>query len=205
MKCTFNDKCLLIIILITASSALLSIILISIYIDDNNANKNDNDIDNDNDKQICNLTDIPIKKYKPINDKSDIAILFDVSGSMELPLNLINVEINNRRIDEFNDILEKISTRNNQLKNEKIRILSIIFGGRYKAIYDFGNILNSTNNAFNFKLTSKNVRPNENTDNYCEKFKQVLSNNGKRKLYLDNYIYSNTGPSERYFVKWDII
>ena len=128
---------------------------------------------------------------------TDIGILFDVSGSMKEPFNSINNNEYNKKADELSNILNKISNRKNIRKNEKIRIFSILFGGTKELIYDFNNLLIISNSIFDYRLTSSTQKANKNVDGFCNKIKNLLSSNGKRDLYIDTYLYGNSGPSER--------
>ena len=146
---------------------------------------------------LCNLIDDENENnFKMKSDRSDIGILFDVSGSMMSPFNSINNNNYNKRLDELSNILDGIVQRKNKQKNEKIRIFSILFGGNKELIYDFGNLLNISNNIFK-NLTSTNQKPSEDFDGFCKKIKYVLSDNGRRPLYIDKYLYSNSGPTEK--------
>ena len=71
---------------------------------------------------------------------NDIGILFDVSGSMQTVFNSLSSKTYHTRADELTNILERICQRGNRLKNEQIRIFSLLFGGNEEKIYDFCNL-----------------------------------------------------------------
>ena len=93
--------------------------------------------------------------------KSDIGILFDVSGSMRSSFD--SLSYHNTRADEIINVLDRICTRGNRLKNEQIRIFSILFGGSNEPIYDFCNLLEISNKKFKSNLSSK---PNSKASKY---------------------------------------
>ena len=152
-------------------------------------------LNNNNKNQSCNLNDNQYK-WKIKHDRSDIGILFDVSGSMSSPFNSMNNNNYGKRLDELSNILERIVRRKNKQKNEKIRIFSILFGGYRELIYDFGNILNISNNVFE-PLYSENEKPSNYSHGFCKAIKDILSDYGKKALYIDKYLYSKSGPTER--------
>ena len=126
--------------------------------------------------------------------KWDIGLLVDISGSMSSPCNSLNSNNSYKKSDELINILEKICSRGNRLKNEQIRIFSILFGGKDVTIYDFCNLLKISNGKFRHILTSSaNSKPSY----YGEKLKEVLSDNGRKTLKLDKYLQCERGPSER--------
>ena len=131
------------------------------------------------------------------NFKTDIGILFDISKSMSEPWNSIKNNEFNKKSDELSNILDNIYNRENRKKNEKIRIFSILFGGTKESIYDFGNLLLISTKVFNYKLTSSNEKVNKNNPGFCQKIKKLLSDNEKKPLFIDNYLYGNSGPTER--------
>ena len=49
------------------------------------------------------------------------------------------------RTDEIINVIDRICARGNRLKNEQIRVFSIIFGGKNEPIYDFCNLLKISN------------------------------------------------------------
>lgn len=138
-----------------------------------------------------------IKIWKKKENQTDIGILFDVSGSMKESFDSINNNEYNKKADELSNILNKISNRKNMQKNEKIRIFSILFGGTKELIYDFNNLLIISNYIFDYRLTSSTQKTKKNVDGFCSKIKNLLSSNGNRDLYIDQYLYGNSGPSER--------
>lgn len=128
--------------------------------------------------------------------KSDIGILFDVSGSMESPFNSISNNNYNKRADELMNIIERICNRGNRLKNEQIRIFSALFGGRNELIYDFCNLLDISNKKFTHTLSSSPFSK-ASKYGYGKKLVDILSNYGNKTLYIDNYLYCDSGPTER--------
>ena len=86
--------------------------------------------------------------------KSDIGVLFDVSGSMQAPFNSFNFKYSSSKADELLDILKRFCARGNNSNNEKIRIFSLLFGGTKELIYDFGSIMEIANSKFNYVLKS---------------------------------------------------
>ena len=129
--------------------------------------------------------------------KTDIGILFDVSGSMKTPFNSISK--NNKhyiKVDELMNIIDTICKGGKNEKNEKIRIFSIIFGGKNHLIYDFCNLMDISNNTFSYTLTtSDNEKALNNKNGYGEKIKELLSVFGT--VYIDRYLYGKEGPTER--------
>ena len=127
---------------------------------------------------------------------NDIGILFDVSGSMQTVFNSLSSKTYHTRADELTNILERICQRGNRLKNEQIRIFSLLFGGNEEKIYDFCNLLNISNNKFKKKLiSSKNQKALK--EGFGGKLQFILSERNNESLYLDNYLYCEKGPSER--------
>ena len=123
----------------------------------------------------------------------DIGLLFDISSSMSSPFRCLSKNNSYKRSDELINILEKICSRGNRLKNEQIRIFSILFGGKNTSIYDFCNLLKISNEKFRHNLTSSAyTKPSY----YGNKLKEVLSE-GKKTLKLDQYLQCENGPSER--------
>ena len=124
-------------------------------------------INNKNNKNKNNIFNI-------LMIKNDIGILFDVSGSMRNPFNSLSSKSYQTRADELTNILERICQRGNRLKNEQIRIFSLLFGGRHEKIYDFCNLLEISNNKFKKTLiSSKNPKFSEKT--FRNKFRYILS------------------------------
>lgn len=128
--------------------------------------------------------------------KNDIGILFDVSDSMRASFNSLSSGNYQTRADEITNILERICQRGKRLKNEQIRIFSLLFGGRQEKIYDFCNLIEISNNTFRKTLTSS---PYEKASKhgYGEKLRYILSEKNNKNLYLDNFLYCEAGPSER--------
>ena len=132
--------------------------------------------------------------------KNDIGILFDVSGSMRSPFNSLSSKSYQTRADELTNILERICQRGNRLKNEQIRIFSLLFGGMDEAIYDFCNLMEISNNKFKKTLISKKNPEapwKDSKKRFRNEFKEILSERGRRPLYLDEYLFCENGPSER--------
>ena len=132
--------------------------------------------------------------------KNDIGILFDVSGSMRSPFNSLSSKSYQTRADELTNILERICQRGNRLKNEQIRIFSLLFGGMDEAIYDFCNLMEISNNKFKKTLISKKNPEapwKDSEKRFRNEFKEILSERGRRPLYLDQYLFCRNGPSER--------
>jgi hypothetical protein len=132
--------------------------------------------------------------------KNDIGILFDVSGSMRSPFNSLSSKSYQTRADELTNILERICQRGNRLKNEQIRIFSLLFGGMDEAIYDFCNLMEISNNKFKKTLISKKNPEapwKDSEKRFRNEFKEILSERGRRPLYLDQYLFCENGPSER--------
>lgn len=48
--------------------------------------------------------------------KSDIGILFDVSGSMQSPFNSLSHNSSTKKADEILNVIDRICTRGNRLK-----------------------------------------------------------------------------------------
>ena len=69
-----------------------------------------------------------------------------------------------------------------------------------EAIYDFCNLMEISNNKFKKTLISKK-NPGAPWKDYEERFrnefKEILSERGRRPLYLDQYLFCENGPSER--------
>ena len=129
---------------------------------------------------------------------SDIGILFDVSGSMQSPFNSFSNQSYKKRSDEIINIVERICNRKNIQKNEQIRIFSVLFGGRSESIFDFCSLLEISNKTFKHQLTSSNEKVSKhNYNGYDKKFVKILSENGNKSLYLDDYLYCDSGPTER--------
>ena len=126
--------------------------------------------------------------------KSDIGILFDVSGSMRSSFN--SLSYHNTRADEIINVLDRICTRGNRLKNEQIRVFSILFGGNNGPIYDFCNLLEISNKTFKHNLSSDPYLK-ASKKGYGKKISDILSENGRLYLYLDNFLYCESGPTER--------
>jgi len=127
---------------------------------------------------------------------NDIGILFDVSGSMKSAFESLTSKGYHTRADELTNILERICQRGNRLKNEQIRIFSLLFGGREEKIYDFCNLLEISNNIFKKKLiSSKNQKASK--KGFGERLEFILSERRNEKLYLSNFLYCEKGPSER--------
>ncbi len=128
--------------------------------------------------------------------KSDIGILFDVSGSMQQPFNSFDFKYSSSKADEIIDILKRFCARGKNSNNENIRIFSLLFGGTKELIYDFGSIMEIANSKFNYVLTS-----DENSKarifGWGGKIEDILSEHGNKKLYLYNYLYCDSGPSEK--------
>ena len=127
---------------------------------------------------------------------SDIGVLFDVSGSMQSPFNSLSCNNSSKKSDELLNIIEKICSRGNRLKNEKIRMFSIIFGGKNEPIFDFCNLLEISNKKFVHTLSSD---PHQKASKYgyAQRLKEILSEHFSKTLKLDNYLYCDSGPSER--------
>ena len=128
--------------------------------------------------------------------KNDIGILFDVSGSMQQPFNSFNFKYSNAKANEILNILERICSRGNNSKNEKIRVFSVLFGGRNQLIYDFCNLIEITNNTFYHVLESNDYSKAQEYG-YGKKIEEVLSDNGNRTLNLKKYLYCDEGPTEK--------
>ena len=128
--------------------------------------------------------------------KNDIGILFDVSRSMQTVFNSLSSRSYHTKADELTNILERICQRGNRLENEKIRIFSILFGGKEEKIFDFCNLINISNNSFTNVLTSDPYQ-RASKKGYGGKIKYILSEGNEKKLFLDNYLYRESGPSER--------
>ena len=138
-----------------------------------------------------------ISRFFNTKFQTDIGILFDVSGSMKEPWNSIKNKEFSKKADELSNILDIINKRKNKKKNEKIRIFSILFGGTKELIYDFCNLLLISTKIFDYHLTSSTQKANKNNPGFCEKIKKLLSDNGKKPLFIDKYLYGNSGPTER--------
>lgn len=83
----------------------------------------------------------------------DIGLLFDVSGSMKTPFFSILQNDYNKRADQLMYVIEKICYNGNKLESEQIRIFTILFGGIKDKIYDFGNLLEISNNNLKLLIT----------------------------------------------------
>ena len=70
-----------------------------------------------------------------------------------------------------------------------------MFGGKNELIYDFCNLLEISNNTFKHQLSSSSSKASK--YGYGKRLVDILSNHGGRPLYLDNYLYGESGPSER--------
>ena len=128
--------------------------------------------------------------------KSDIGILFDVSGSMQSPFNSLSHNSSTKKADEILNVIDRICTRGNRLKNEQIRVFSILFGGRNEKFYDFCNLIEIANNKFRHTLSSDQYSK-ASKKGYGKRFTEVLSDHGRNSLYLDNFLYCESGPTER--------
>lgn len=128
--------------------------------------------------------------------KNDIGILFDVSDSMRASFNSLSSGNYQTRADEITNVLERICQRGKRLKNEQIRIFSLLFGGRQEKIYDFCNLIEISNNIFRNTLTSDPYQKASNRG-YGERLAYILSERNNKNLYLDNFLYCEAGPSER--------
>ena len=94
--------------------------------------------------------------------------------------------------------MKKFVIKGTDLKIEQIRIFCIIFGGITEPIYDFCNLLKITNKKFTQTLKSnKNDKASIEENSYAQKFQKILSENGKKILFLDKYLYCESGPTER--------
>ena len=127
---------------------------------------------------------------------NDIGVLFDVSGSMQSPFNSLSYNNSSKKSDELLNIIEKICSRGNRLKNEKIRMFSIIFGGKNEPIFDFCNLLEISNKKFVHTLSSDPYQK-ASKYGYAQRLTDILSEHGSKTLKLDNYLYCDSGPSER--------
>ena len=139
--------------------------------------------------------------------KSDIGILFDVSGSMQSPFSSLSHNSSTKKADEILNVLDRICTRGNRLKNEQIRVFSILFGGRNEKFYDFCNLIEIANNKFRHTLSSDH-HSKASKKGYGKKFTDVLSDHGRNSLYLDNFLiifYIVNQAQLKDFVKWDAI
>ena len=104
----------------------------------------------------------------------DIGLLFDVSGSMKTPFFSILQNDYNKRADQLMYVIEKISHNGNKLESEQIRIFTILFGGIKDKIYDFGNLLEiSNNNLKNFITIMSNKMIESKTDDINEIFEMA--------------------------------
>ena len=128
--------------------------------------------------------------------KSDIGILFDVSGSMQEPFNSFNFKYSSTKADKILDILKRFCSRGNNSNNENIRIFSLLFGGTKELIYDFGSIMEIANSKFNYVLKSDEYSK-ASEYGWGKKFEDILSEHGNYDLYLSKYLYCDSGPSER--------
>ena len=126
---------------------------------------------------------------------NDIGVLFDVSGSMQTPFNHLGYCNSSIRAHELINILERICSKGNRTNNEQIRIFSIIFGGKNELFYDFCNLIEISNRKFSHTLTSSNGKASK--SGYGKNIQEVLSDYGSKTLYLDNYIFCESGPTER--------
>ena len=127
---------------------------------------------------------------------SDIGILFDVSGSMQVPFNSFNFKYSSKKADEILDILKRFCARGNNSNNEKVRIFSLLFGGTKELIYDLGSIMEISNNKFNYVLKSDEYSK-ASKYGWGKKFEDILSEYGNKKLYLSKYLYCDSGPTEK--------
>ena len=127
---------------------------------------------------------------------SDIGILFDVSGSMQVPFNSFNFKYSSKKADEILDILKRFCARGNNSNNEKIRIFSLLFGGTKELIYDLGSIMEISNNKFNYVLKSDEFSK-ASKYGWGKKFEDILSEYGNKTLYLSKYLYCDSGPTEK--------
>lgn len=128
--------------------------------------------------------------------KSDIGVLFDVSGSMQAPFNSFNFKYSSSKADELLDILKRFCARGNNSNNEKIRIISLLFGGTKELIYDFGSIMEIANSKFNYVLKSDEYKK-ASEYGWGKRFEDILSEHGNKYLNLSNYLYCDSGPTER--------
>ena len=135
--------------------------------------------------------------------KSDIGILFDVSGSMRSSFNSLSYNTSTKKADEILNVIDRICQRGNRLKNEQIRIFSIIFGGRNEKIYDFCNLIEIANNKFRHTLSS-NHYSKASKYGYGKRFTdfyQIMEE--IVYILIIFYIVNQVHPKD--FVKWDAI
>ena len=128
--------------------------------------------------------------------KSDIGILFDVSGSMQSPFNSLSYNSSIKKADEILNVIDRICIRGNRLKNEQVRVFSILFGGRNEKFYDFCNLIEIANNKFRHTLSSDH-HSKASKYGYRRRFKEILSDHGRNNLYLDNFLYCESCQTER--------
>ena len=67
-------------------------------------------------------------------------------------------------------------------------------------IYDFCNLMEISNNKFKKTLISKKNPEapwKDSEKRFRNEFKEILSERGRRPLYLDEYLFCENGPSER--------
>jgi hypothetical protein len=136
----------------------------------------------------------------------DIGLLFDVSGSMKTPFFSILQNYYNKRADQLMYVIEKISHNGNKLESEQIRIFTILFGGIKDKIYDFGNLLEiSNNNLKNFITIMSNKTIEAKTDDINEIFEMAADSYASSVINEDISLRKKNGNKFRFINANDLI
>ena len=133
-----------------------------------------------------------------------IGILFDVSGSMKQPFYDLSKKIEDKKeqVSRVDSIINVIKTL---CKKENTTLFALLFGcegDEYKSqLFDFIFLLRKLDEIKNFneEINSKlideyyniNVSDKYNEKSYGNELKNLLSDNGKRTLYIDKYIFTD--------------
>ena len=133
-----------------------------------------------------------------------IGILFDVSGSMKQPFYDLSKKIEDKKeqVSRVDSIINVIKTL---CKKENTTLFALLFGcegDEYKSqLLDFIFLLRKLNEIKNFNEEINSERINEyynikisnkyNGNSYGNELKRLLSDNGKKSLYIDKYIFTD--------------
>ena len=133
-----------------------------------------------------------------------IGILFDVSASMKTPFYDLSKKIQDKK-EQVNRVDSIINVIKTLCKKESTTLFALLFGcegDEYKnQLLDFIFLLRKLGQIKNFTEENNSEQINEyyNTEvsedndpnSFGNELKRLLSKNGKRKLYIDKYIFTN--------------
>ena len=137
------------------------------------------------------------------NKNRVIGILFDVSGSMRQPFYDLSKTIKDKK-EQVNRVDSIINVIKTLCKKERTTLFALLFGcegDEYKnQLLDFIFLLRKLGEIKNFneEINSEQINgyynskesEKENENSYGNELKRLLSKNGKRKLYIDKYIFT---------------